>query len=227
MDHLCHGNGEAARQREELTVTPFDSYVEQVLDRIPHHLPLRAEVAQDLRSTFADRQALGQSAEEAIRQLGDPTTLAESYLSAVPMTPAPFMDRVGAKLLDTVLFCLMLVIPALIYLRMTSGSDRGLWTIAVVLMVGVIGMGFWLLSAWAETRYSRTPGKKLMGLHVVRESGTRISFGQAIVRQLPVFLQIFWIDALFALFTDRHQRAFELLSRTRTVRDARSASLML
>ena len=198
-------------------MTTFDSYVEQVLDRIPHHLPLRDQVAQDLRSTFADRQALGESADEAIRQLGDPTTLAESYLSAVAMTPAPFMARVGAKLLDAVLYCVVLPIPAFIYLRMTFGRDRGPW---VFLMVGLIAMGFWLLSAVAETRYSRTPGKKLMGLHVVRESGTRIGFGQAIVRQLPVFLNIFWIDALFALFTERHQRAFELLSRTRTVRDA-------
>ena len=201
-------------------MTTFDSYVEQVLDRIPHHLPLRDQVAQDLRSTFADRQALGESADEAIRQLGDPTTLAESYLSAVAMTPAPFMARVGAKLLDAVLYCIVLPIPAFIYLRMTFGTDRGPWNIAVFLMIGLIGMGFWLLSAVAETRYSRTPGKKLMGLHVVRESGTRIGFGQAIVRQLPVFLNIFWIDALFALFTERHQRAFELLSRTRTVRDA-------
>jgi uncharacterized RDD family membrane protein YckC len=221
MDHLCHRHGEAATQREELTVTTFDSYVEQVLDRIPHHLPLRDQVAQDLRSTFADRQALGESADEAIRQLGDPTTLAESYLSAVAMTPAPFMARVGAKLVDTVLYGMVLPIPAILYLRMTySGTDPGPRNIAVFLMIGLIGMGFWLLSAVAETRYSRTPGKKLMGLHVVRESGTRIGFGQAIVRQLPVFLGVFLIDALFALFTERHQRAFELLSRTRTVRDA-------
>jgi uncharacterized RDD family membrane protein YckC len=146
--------------------------------------------------------------------------LAESYLSAVAMTPAPFMARVGAKLLDTVLYCMLLPIPAIIYLRLTySGTDPGPRRIAVFLMIGLIGIGLWLLSAVAETRYSRTPGKKLMGLHVVRESGTRIGFGQAIVRQLPVFLNIFWIDALFALFTERHQRAFELLSRTRTVRD--------
>jgi uncharacterized membrane protein len=79
-------------------VTTFDSYVEQVLDRIPPHLPLRDQVAQDLRSTFADRQALGESADEAIRQLGDPTTLAESYLSAVAMTPAPGgVTRVSAR----------------------------------------------------------------------------------------------------------------------------------
>ena len=56
-----------------------------------------------------------------------------------------------------------------------------------------------------------------MKLRVVRESGTRISLGQSIVRQLPMFLQIYMIDVLFALFTDRKQRAFELLSKTRVV----------
>lgn len=203
-------------------MTTFDRYVEQVLDRIPHHLPLRDQVAQDLRSTFAERQARGESADQAIRELGDPTTLAESYLSAVEMTPAPFMARVGAKLLDAGLYCLVLPVPALVYLRLThAGADTGPPRhIAAFLLVGLLALGLWLLSAVAETRYGRTPGKKLMGLHVVRESGARIGFGQAIVRQLPVFLNIFWIDAMFALFTERHQRAFELLSRTRTVRDA-------
>jgi hypothetical protein len=37
------------------------------------------------------------------------------------------------------------------------------------------------------------------------------------VRQLPLFLQVGWIDAMFVLFTDRRQRAFELLSKTRVV----------
>ena len=44
-----------------------------------------------------------------------------------------------------------------------------------------------------------------------------ISLGQAFLRQLPFFAQFFFIDALFALFTERRQRAFELLTRTRTV----------
>jgi uncharacterized RDD family membrane protein YckC len=70
----------------------------------------------------------------------------------------------------------------------------------------------------AEARYSRTIGKHLFGLRVVRESGTRISAGQAVVRNLPIFLQVFWLDALFALFTDRRQRAFEMLAKTIVVR---------
>jgi hypothetical protein len=32
-----------------------------------------------------------------------------------------------------------------------------------------------------------------------------------------MFLQVYMIDALFALFTEKHQRAFELLSKTRVV----------
>jgi hypothetical protein len=37
------------------------------------------------------------------------------------------------------------------------------------------------------------------------------------VRQLAIVFQVFWVDILFALFTDRSQRAFELLSKTRVV----------
>jgi uncharacterized RDD family membrane protein YckC len=58
-----------------------------------------------------------------------------------------------------------------------------------------------------------------MDIRVVTEAGGRISIGQAVVRQLPVFLQVFWIDVMFALFTEKSQRAFELLSKTRVVRD--------
>ena len=81
----------------------------------------------------------------------------------------------------------------------------------------MIGFGFPLYGVFAEYLPDRTVGKHLLGLRVVRESGARISLGQAFVRQLPQFLQVFWIDVMFALFTDRSQRAFELLSHTRVV----------
>jgi hypothetical protein len=37
---------------------------------------------------------------------------------------------------------------------------------------------------------------------------------------MSVFVQVFWIDVMLALFTDRTQRAFEILSKTRVVRSA-------
>jgi uncharacterized RDD family membrane protein YckC len=53
---------------------------------------------------------------------------------------------------------------------------------------------------------------------VVRVSGARIGLGQAFVRVLPVALEgVFPVDAAFVIFTEKQQRAFELLSKTRVV----------
>ena len=75
--------------------------------------------------------------------------------------------------------------------------------------------GFGLYTIVAEHWLGFTLGKRALGLRVVRESGAPIGLGQSIVRQLPMFLQVYWIDVLFALFTEQSQRAFELLSKTR------------
>jgi len=96
----------------------------------------------------------------------------------------------------------------------------GIPLLTVLLVVGLVG-GCLLLTVYtaiAESSADQTIGKKWMGIRVVSETGTRISFGQALVRQLPLVFQVIWVDALFALFTERHQRAFELLSHTRVVR---------
>jgi uncharacterized RDD family membrane protein YckC len=228
MDDLCQRHGEVAAHHftegEELTVTTTDGYVKQVLDRIPQHLPLHGQVERELRSLFAERQARGQSEAQAAQELGDPLTLAESYLSATPMVSADFLSRVAAKLLDAVLFAIvmvpLLVVPFVaVRASWRENDEPGVAAFIFFMCLAFSSLLFWVGSAWAETRFSRTIGKKMLGLYVVRETGTRISFGQAVVRQLPIFLQVFMLDALFALFSERHQRAFEMLSRTRTVRD--------
>ena len=56
-----------------------------------------------------------------------------------------------------------------------------------------------------------------MGLRTVRESGAKITIGQAVVRQIPLFFSFYLFDALFALFTKKKQRLFELISKTRVV----------
>lgn len=78
-------------------------------------------------------------------------------------------------------------------------------------------LGYAVYTMLAEWKLGQTVGKRLAGLHVVRESGAPITLGQAVVRQLPLFLQIAWIDVLAVFFTDRRQRLFELLSKTRVV----------
>jgi len=185
-------------------------YVDRVITQLPQDATLRAQVAMELRSHIAERLEHGHTLEEALRQFGDPVTLAESYLAAVPLIPASFWRRAAAKLLDVVVY-VGVCAPFVVLLLYRSHFGAAVWVAVFLLAIGA----FYPLIA--EYFYGKTLGKHWLGLRVVRESGARIGFGQSVVRQLPLFLEIFWIDVLFALFTDKHQRAFELLSKTRVV----------
>jgi uncharacterized RDD family membrane protein YckC len=193
-----------------------DDYIARVLEVLPRTLPLRSQIALELSVHIAERVQHGHSMDDVLQQLGDPVVLAESYLAAEPLVAARFGARVLAKLVDllTVLVALMpvalagywlvprdFVIPFLVFVLLLPGSFT-----------------FGIYTALAEYKVGQTLGKHFMNLRVVRESGARISLGQAIVRQLPMFFQFYWVDIMFAVFTDRKQRAFELLSKTRVVR---------
>jgi len=197
-----------------MTMT-IDDYISRVLDAMPGTTPQRSQIAVELRGHIAERMGDGGSEADVLRRLGDPVALAESYLSAVPLVSAPHGERVLAKLIDIVLVALVM------------GSITGLLALVLPLEVMVpVGLaivligGSFMFGAYtiaSECVWGQTVGKRAMKLRVVRETGTRISVGQSLVRQLPMFLQIYMIDAMFALFTERRQRAFELLSKTRVV----------
>lgn len=196
-----------------------DLYIQAVIDQIPAALPLRDQIAMELRAHIAERMAQGQPLDEILRQLGDPRRLAESYLASVPLTAAPIFARLVAKVIDAGIVCLIVgAIAAVMWLAWGPRvfvPDVFPW-LPVVCILGSV-FGFVGYTIYAEYHFGRTIGKKLMGIRVVRESGTRISLGQALLRQLPFFAQFFFIDALFVLFTEKHQRAFELITKTRAV----------
>lgn len=196
-------------------MTPTDAYIHRVLEELPHALPTRSQIAMELRAHIAERLADGRHLDDVLAQLGDPVKLAESYLSAEPLSAATFMDRVAAKVLD-ILTVVAVIVPGakLISWSAPARVDFALlWTLAFLNCVFLLCV----YTVFAEFGYGQTLGKRALGLRVIRESGRRIGFGQAVVRQLPVALQVIWVDALFALFTERSQRAFELLSKTRVV----------
>jgi uncharacterized RDD family membrane protein YckC len=190
-----------------------ETYVSRVLDALPRATPQREQIAMELRGHIAEKRAAGLPETHVLQQLGDPIALAESYLSAVPLVAASFGRRAAAKLID-VLTCAVMIAPAA-WLAWQVQPEFAPWITPVLIILGT-----WLFAVYvvlAESRVGQTLGKRLMGIRVVRESGARISIGQSVVRQLPVFLEVFWVDVLFALFTEKSQRAFELLSKTRVV----------
>jgi len=190
-------------------MTTADQYVNQVVDYLPRAVSLRSQIAQELRALIAERVERGESVDHAIQQLGDPATLAEAYLEAVPLIDAPFPQRVAAKLVDVALFA-AIGIAAVAVSRRAFGP---LFAFAVPLVI----LAFWLYTVLTEYLYGQTLGKRLLGLRVVRASGARLTLGDAFIRQLPMLLQIFLIDIVFALFTAHRQRAFEVLTKTRVV----------
>jgi uncharacterized RDD family membrane protein YckC len=191
-----------------------DLYIERVLDTLPR-AAWREQIVRELRGHFAERQAAGLPENEVLRQLGDPVTLAESYLAAIPLVSGSFGARAAAKVIDA-LAVVVVTVPGPLLLWQALPPELG----PIAMLAGVI-LASWVFAlsiVVAEAKLGQTLGKYLLGLRVVRESGARISVGQAVVRQLPLFLEVFAIDVLFALFTDKSQRAFELLSKTRVVR---------
>ena len=194
-----------------------DLYVTSVIDHVPSGLPLRDQIAMELRGHIAERMAQGQSLDEILRQLGDPEKLAESYLAAIPLESASVSARLGAKIIDVLLVaavvCIALGLPTLLFWDYLPEAKYFIFGVAG----GVCVLGFAAYTVDQEYRRGATVGKRMMGVRVVRESGARISLGQAALRQLPFFAQFFFIDAIFALFTKHHQRAFELITKTRAV----------
>ena len=206
-------------------MTLTDDYIHRVIDNMPRATPLRSQIALELHGLIAERLERGQSIDEVVKQLGDPVKLAESYLSAVPLVSAPFWSRAAAKLIDALTAIVTVVPLALFVVRfvLSSGAAPPILTYAPAFAFVLWGCILAMLllpvyTAVAEYRLGYTWGKWLLGLRVVRDSGARISLGQSLVRQLPVIGQIYLIDALFALFTELSQRAFELASGTRVVR---------
>jgi uncharacterized RDD family membrane protein YckC len=191
-----------------------DLYVQSVLEHVPSGLPMRDQIALELRGHIAERTGAGQPLDDVLRQLGDPLALAESYLAAVPLRSATIPDRIAAKAIDAgVVAATVVALTAILWAVLPRHAGP---VIPVVCILGGV-FGFVAYTIVAEYRRGGTIGKRLMHIQVVRESGARISLGQAVLRQVPFFGQFYVIDALFALFTDRRQRAFELLTKTRAV----------
>jgi len=202
-------------------MTTMDDYIRQVVDRMPSGTPLRSQIALELKAMIGERLARGQSMDEVLRQLGDPASFAESYLSAEPLEAAAFWPRAAAKMID---FVVVASVLALAFVFRRLGWQRavgvGVPELILVFLIAVSPLYTVLAEYWT----GQTVGKWLMGLRVVRESGARIGLGQAFVRQLALVFQVFMFDCLFALFTDKRQRACELLSKTRVVRTKRAVA---
>jgi len=191
----------------------IESYLAQLADAMPRMMPEREQIVADVRAHIAEEMQRGEALDAVLARLGDPANLAASYLSEVPLVSASSWRRAVAMAID-------IAIPGIIAVPLAVLSRVSPVTLPLVpVAIGLIALtlGFVVYIVVGDSRFGQTLGKHWLNLLVVRESAARISVGQAVVRLLPCVLHIWWIDVIFALFTEKRQRAFELLSKTRVV----------
>lgn len=180
---------------------------------------LRAELEEHLRAAEAagDTSALG--------RLGTPREAAETFASGYEWEPAPLPRRITAALIDLVTF----VGSIILFVGIGTGlSATNIGPVEALFIVATFGSFLWwgIGLTLVEWRTGRTPGKAILGLRTIAESGTAPSFGQVVLRRLTLVfsgpLQL--IDWVFVFFNPKHQRGLDVLAKTLVVTDPSDAA---
>jgi len=192
----------------------ISGYVEEVMSRLPHAAPGLHRVRADLESHLHEAAEASGSVAEAVADMGPAEEAAAGYAGGLDLTPASLADRAGAFLVDAGLGAALSAAVFATGLDLSTGSGMALG----IVLATVFGALSLLYFPVLEERYGQTLGKRLFGLCVVRENGLRPELWRTVVRRLPLFFEIFWLDALFAPFTEKRQRAFDIVADTVVVR---------
>ncbi len=211
-------------------MSPAERYLHDVLSHVPAAFPEhRARIAADLRSHLAESVEAGESEAGAVRRMGPAEQTAATFLEGAPLPLASLADRIGAYIVDNALF-LVPVLGALAAISYRDPSriaalndpatpaDRAIVGTIVIVSVAYAIAYFPIL----EARYGQTPGKRLFGIAVVKTTGTAVRLPGAIIRRIPKLFNISLLDALFAPFTARRQRAFDIVAGTIVVTSPRA-----
>lgn len=141
-------------------------------------------------------------------------------------TPAPFLRRLFAYLVDASIISLIILLPLSPKITLTEDLQMTeLLVTAELFSAKTILFGFLaaLLTIlyWALLEYKlrQSIGKMIMRIHVKSTDTKRLTFGQCFLRNIPKFSSlILFIDTLVLLFGGTHQRFFDKLAHTTVTR---------
>ena len=206
-----------------------EDYIQAVMRNI--HVPQaeRQRIEGDLRAHLTEAIQAGQAPREALAHLGSPLEVAAEFMSRARLDYAGLWLRLLAFLIDMVLILLVAGILAVLAIWLSNlvpQSPQGLDYLAgavlifVVISLALSALGVILLYfPILEGRFGRTPGKRLLGLYVLKEDGLPIGYKEAFLRRISYYFELLLVDALFIPFTARRQRAFDIVARTVVVRN--------
>jgi len=197
-----------------------ERYIEEVMRHLLATREERARFEADLRAHFEEAFAKGDVYLQIVEKLGTPESVAEAFNAERPLQHAGFLLRLAAFFADMSLF--ILLATPLVFTAVLTEADVvprfagvAMLVLAGLSLFGVSIVYFPLL----EARFGKTFGKHIMRIRVVDESGRPIRAGQAIIRRLSYYFDLLLIDSLFIPFTDRKQRALDILAKTIVVKE--------
>ncbi|OGO09165.1 MAG: hypothetical protein A2Z66_08665 [Chloroflexi bacterium RBG_13_66_10] len=207
----------------------IERYIRDVLRHIPPFLGERGRIEADLRAHMEEAAAGGDAPRAVIDRMGRPEDVAEELMSRMTFRFAGFWPRLAAYAVDLLVIVAagsLFAIPAVALANLVPQHPAG-WeyvlggtlilatVVCALTTVGVVVFYFPIL----EGRFGRTPGKRLVRLWVLKENGLPIGCKEAFLRRLSYYFEIQPVDALFILFNDRRQRAFDIVARTVVVHE--------
>ena len=209
---------------------PAERYIEDVMRHVFATQEDQERLKSDLRSHFAEGEAAGREPRDIIAGLGTPEEVAAAFNAEREFRFASFWERLFAFFGDIgVLVILSSPVLVLLFLSGLLTSETSDFSIFWILISGLVMLAIAGLCIFyfplLESHYGKTPGKHVMRIRVLRENGAPIGLGQAFVRRLSMFFDMLWIDALFIPFTDKKQRALDIVAKTVVAREpGKSAS---
>ncbi|HUP20447.1 MAG TPA: RDD family protein [Gemmatimonadota bacterium] len=204
----------------------IDGYVHDVGERIAPTVAGRSRIEADVRTHLEESVAAGASEAEAIARMGPPEDVARAYLEGVELVPARRTRRLGAFLLDMGLGTTLigsLVLLAVVAVNHGAGLENVPLPLGIALAVtaAAVSVAALLYFPMMEALFGQTAGKRLFGIGVAREDGSRVGLGPALVRRIPLLFDFWPLDALFVFFTEKRQRAFDMVARTVVIEGGR------
>lgn len=197
-----------------------DRYIAEVMRHLLATREERTRFEADLRAHFEEALASGQLHLQIVEKLGTPESVAEAFNAERPLEHAGFWRRLAAFLTDIALLFTMAVPPFFFLVMTQTGMVPRLAGLTAMFLCGMALVGFGLIYfPLLEARFGWTLGKRMMRIRVVDENGRPIRLSQAIIRRLSYYFDLMAFDALFIPFTDRKQRALDVLAKTIVVKE--------
>lgn len=209
-----------------VTESVSERYVQRVLEHIPRPLPARSRIEADLRAHLGEAVSSGVGEAAAVARMGPPEEVARNYLAEARPPYASLGQRLLAFAVDLgigiVFLGFLLLMLGLNVAALGFAGGRDLVALITIPTLVLIGLAAFVLSIVyfpvMETVFAQTIGKRMVGICVAKDDFTAVGALDAIVRRLPLFFEFWWLDALVAPFTEKRQRAFDLVAKTVVVR---------